>query len=1208
MKLWRLGAALLLAAIAAGCGGNSTPVGITVTGAGVVAGTTVTILINGNEQFTATVTGTSTSTVYWQLCLPASVSTTQPTTCTSAQGPTGCTLPTGTLTGFGTISPNGLYTAPPGVPQTNNFDVVATSCINSTAFGIATVAIRSGVVVQVTPTAVTIGEGEHYQFSATVGGAANTGVSWSVSSPTVGALTGTITPNGTQTALFVAPAAAGAINVKATSAFDTSQSATAVVTVGQPVDPTITAIDPPIAAQGSVQQDVYITGTNFFTTSTAAVGPFPNLTPVPTTFISGTLLRATIPSNLLTAAGLFPIHVQRQNGDLDASTAIFNLSVVPVRPAIVASSPDSVEQPNANVGVSLTGGYFVNGKTTVQVEGQAVSTSMTNSRQLSVTIPSGTLSAPGLYPIVVQNSDALAAGVPSLSAVNLAVTPSPNLAIGAPNATIAVGTGPSSVAVDYADRIAVVANTGSNSVTLVNLSTNAAGSTIAVGKSPTSVAVDDLLADPVALVLNSVDQTISAIDLRTSAVAPAVSVSIGPTASSPVPFAIGENPLTHRAVVVYESTNQATVLNVSLVAGTPAVAVVQQVGGALTSFGTGAKPGVAVDPRLNWAVITPGGTGPVNIIDLGRAATTGDPAGRAPQVVGGVSLSTSIQGVGINPETHMALMADPNSGSLTTLSLLDFTVATISFPTTQFNYVAAAANPLANIGIAVNSVTQNASIVDLGAGTVLQTIAGLGSSPQAVAVDPGSNEAVVVNQGGNSVSIISLSQTVPAINPLQIVESGPALAFTSASPLTFPITGAGFTAASQVLFDGTALPTADVTFVNANHIIATIPGSMLGSARRYIVQVQNPGSGFGSVSNVTDLTVIQPIVVGTLPAGVAVDSEHDLAIVTNTASGTVSLVALTPNTPTGPSGTPVGAVGTIGLPVPVGANPEGVAVLPRAQLALVANNGSNNVSLVDLTHTNNPQTVVNCPSSSAASCGLTSVAINQDTALAAVTHIPQNSSQSSSVNFAQIAPAATAGGVGSVTAGSSVTVDQNPTAVAIDPTLNFAAVTTAVNTNTIPAQTNSVDFVNMSTNNIVGRAFNFQLPTGIAFDPVNQIFLVANSLQNNVSIVDPTTFNQTLVQVGINPTSLDYNFQTSTLVTVNSTSNTMSVVDFVCPPSGPASACSNPRVRIVLGLGGEQPAASTVIGPNAVGIDLRLNLAVIVDQNNNRILLVPLPH
>ena len=419
------------------------------------------------------------------------------------------------------------------------------------------------------------------------------------------------------------------------------------------------------------------------------------------------MLRATIPSNLLTATGLFPIHVQRQNGDLDASTSIFNLSVVPVRPAIVASSPDSVQQPNANVGVSLTGGYFVNGKTTVQADGQAVGAAIANSRQLSVTIPAGTLSAPGLYPIVVQNSDARTAGVPSLSAVNLAVTPSPNLAIGAPTANIGVGTGPSAVAVDYADRIAVVANTGSNSVTLINLVTNVAGPTIAVGKTPTGVAVDDLLSDPVALVINSADQTVSAIDLKTSTVAPPVSVSIGPIASSPVPCAIGENPLTHRAVVVYQSTNQATVLNVSLVAGTPTVNLVQQVGGSLTAFGTGATPEVAVDPRLNWAVITPGGTGPVNIVDLGRSASA--PAillGGRLKVVGAISLSTSISRNWHRSETHTAVFDRPGGVELSPHSICWISRSAL-FPFLPRSGVAAAASQLANVGIAVNSATQS---------------------------------------------------------------------------------------------------------------------------------------------------------------------------------------------------------------------------------------------------------------------------------------------------------------------------------------------------------------------------------------------------------------------------------------------------------------------------------------------------------------------
>ena len=101
-------------------------------------------------------------------------------------------------------------------------------------------------------------------------------------------------------------------------------------------------------------------------------------------------------------------------------------------------------------------------------------------------------------------------------------------------------------------------------------------------------------------------------------------------------------------------------------------------------------------------------------------------------------------------------------------------------------------------------------------------------------------------------------------------------------------------------------------------------------------------------------------------------------------------------------------------------------------------------------------------------------------------------------------------------------------------------------------------------------------------------------------IIDPNTLVQTPVRVGINPTALDYDFQTSTLVTSNLSSHTLSVLDYVCPPSTGNPACLSPRVRAVLGLGGSQQFS--------VAIDPKLNLAVVADQANNRILLVPLPH
>jgi hypothetical protein len=113
-----------------------------------------------------------------------------------------------------------------------------------------------------------------------------------------------------------------------------------------------------------------------------------------------------------------------------------------------------------------------------------------------------------------------------------------------------------------------------------------------------------------------------------------------------------------------------------------------------------------------------------------------------------------------------------------------------------------------------------------------------------------------------------------------------------------------------------------------------------------------------------------------------------------------------------------------------------------------------------------------------------------------------------------------------------------------------------------------------------------------------------------VDILNPNTLQPPITfHVGINPTSLDYNFQTSSLVTANAASNTMSVVSYVCPPvvNGPAE-CQGPRVRAILAVGGLVGPASLAVGPATIAIDLRLNLAVLVDQSNNRVLLVPLPH
>jgi DNA-binding beta-propeller fold protein YncE len=947
-----------------------------------------------------------------------------------------------------------------------------------------------------------------------------------------------------------------------------------------------------------VQQDIYLNGQNFSSTSTVLA----NGVPVPTIFLTTSLLRATIPSAQLATMGSVPILVQRQNGDISLPIP---LTVNPSRPALVASTPDSFVGSSANVGVTLTGGYF-SPSTEVFFNAQQVSQSAGgNTRVLQVTIPAADWGPPGLYPIIVENTDVVPPN-PGISGINIGVEPTSFPT--APSTSFAVGMTPSSIAIDPALGLAVIANMGSNNVSIINLATNTQvpGSPVSLcttctapGPTPTSVAIDDQLPQHLAVVVNNGAEanggnSVTAINLATLAITPlALPDTSVPPNTVALPYSIGINPLTHRAIVTQQTTNTAWILDLS--SGAPVL--VQQIGGSLTSYGTGPTPSVAIDPRLNWALVTPGGSGTINIVDLGRDPGPGD-LGRPPVVIGDLTVSTSSQGVGINSQTHQALLTDPNSSAanndtLTTYSLLDNTVSNVPFlqngtAIDQPGFVASAINPLSNVGIAVNSLANTAAIVDMENSNVLQTVSGL-NMPEAVAIDAVTNQAYVVNQGNNTVSVIALG-TPGQFRTLQIVESSPAVAFVTNPPtgLTLTINGIGFTGSAQVLLDGAPLPAGDVTVASSRQIIATVPASMLTNARNYIVYVQNGGQW----SNTTELTMIQAIPVGNTPIGVAIDQDLDQAVVTNFSDNTVSILNLI-------TGMPILTEPTM----PVGSNPEGVSVISRLGLAVVANNGSNNVTILDeagIDGTFASPTTISC-----GSCvGPAGVGSNSDNATAGTANTLSNN-----VSFVTLPTTGTLG-----TLGATVTVDQFPDTVSMAPVLVSPPIPGLIITNNLAAvptasSASSVDLLNSDTASIINRVSNFQLPTGAVFDPVNQDFLVSDSVVNNVDIIDPNTFIATPFRVGIDPTSLDYNYQTSTLATDNAGSNTISIVSYVCPPvlNAPPS-CAGPKVRDVLGIGGLVQPSAVIVGPNSIAIDLKMNLGVLVDQSNNRVLLVPLPH
>ncbi|HEY0702614.1 MAG TPA: hypothetical protein VGD60_07590 [Candidatus Acidoferrales bacterium] len=1210
-SILRLGAALglgaLLAALA-GCGGNSTPVGITVTPIA------PTILLGKPQQFSAIVTGAATTTVTWQICLPPSPTNIQPTVCSpAASGQTQLPTGYGTITTGANNTPGGFYTAPTTLPPTNGFLIVATSTIKSTAFASTAVTITSGIGVTVTPTTASLATGEHQQFLASVNGAPASGanVTWEVAGIAGGtAADGYICPSPSLPTSctpgeYFAPTgtAPGAETITAVSSADPSKSGVATVTVVAASDPTLTSMSPNKVAEGSVQQEVYLSGTNFLTTSTVLAGN--PLTPVPTLFITGDLLRATIPASLLAGPGPAPVPIVVQTQDGSTSNVLpgpTGLTIFPSRPVVLASLPNTLTPSGSSTNLSLIGGYFSpNSPTTVSFTGSALSATLNSTRQLTATVPSGSVPAPGLYPVFVNNGD-VAAPDSGSAAINIGVEPSANSIPTAPQSSFGVGTSPQAIAIDPGLGIAVVVNKGSNNVSIINLATKTAvpGSPVPVGNAPTSVAIDDQLADHIAVVTNSGDNTLSVIDLRT--LAPAATLNLpNPNTSpnpAPVPYSIGINPLTHRGLVALQQTNTADI--VDFTGGVPTF--VQSVGGTFTLYSTATFPTVSVDPKLNWAISTPGGQGTVNIVDLGHNASASDPTLdplRPPTVLGSLSISATIQGLGINPETHQALLADPDGGilqaggvtnSISTFSLLDQTVTTIratqnGLPVNVSGFTAAAVNPLENIGITIND-NGSAYVIDLANGLVLQTVSGL-NAPQAVAVDAVTNTAYVANSGNNTVSVVPLS-TSP-VNPLQIVESSPRVTYVQNpnAALALSVIGNGFTAQSKVFLDGTAMAT---SLVSARQLTANVPASMLTSAHGYLVYVQNSAA---AVSNVSRLSVIQAITVGNSPVAVAVDNARDQAVVTNSGNGSASVVDL------------VGA--TVLTTLPTGANPFGVAVLPRLGLAFTVNNGTNDGTILDEVGSNGvyapPITVQFC-SNCILPIGAT---INPDTALAAFTLSLGTTNAEGLLGEVSLEGATT----GAVPTASTTQIDYLPLGLAIDPSLasdptqSVTVVATASGVSqTTGAGTSALDFLS-STGTQLPRVNNLYLPTDVQFDPVSQVFLATDSAINNVYVVDPGSSILATVAASINPTSLDYNYDTSALVTANTATGTLSVIDYVCPPSSGAN-CPTPHVRTIFAAGSLVPSSAVVVGVKAVGVDLRLNLVVAVDQLNNRILLVPL--
>ena len=171
----------------------------------------------------------------------------------------------------GTISRSGLYTAPQQVTSNATIVIAVSNKTTPTKTSSATVTVLSGlapITVSLAPGVASLNPSQTQQFTATVKGTTNQGVSWFVNGNEGGnSSVGTISSTGTYTAPLSAPAVPS-VTITAMSTYDTASSATAAVTIipGAP-----SGSPQPVASSGVNNVQAYGATVNTGTDSTAAI-------------------------------------------------------------------------------------------------------------------------------------------------------------------------------------------------------------------------------------------------------------------------------------------------------------------------------------------------------------------------------------------------------------------------------------------------------------------------------------------------------------------------------------------------------------------------------------------------------------------------------------------------------------------------------------------------------------------------------------------------------------------------------------------------------------------------------------------------------------------------------------------------------------------------------------------------------------------------
>lgn len=360
------------------------------------------VLTGQRMSFAALVGNTSDTAVTWSVEGVLNGNTALGQICQPGTSP--CAAPTGPTSG------SVDYLAPATVPSPNPVTLVATSHADPSRTGMAAITISpsSGLFrVTISPTYAFVpasgGSLSTQQFFASVTGAGNTSVNWTVRSAALGlGCAGSTCGSVSASGLYSAPGAApspNAISVVATSAADPTKSASATVAVLS--GPTIEVLLPSSAMAGAVEGfSLAVQGTSFVAGSGSAASVILINGAARTTTCATTLACTTVlnPSDVA-AAGTLTVQVQNPGSSPALSNpvpfaivpfdvSVGTISLTPGEPVATGNDIVVVEATTAAASSPINVDFigFLTGGNNCGVQGSPLTVTRPSSGSTSVSI------------------------------------------------------------------------------------------------------------------------------------------------------------------------------------------------------------------------------------------------------------------------------------------------------------------------------------------------------------------------------------------------------------------------------------------------------------------------------------------------------------------------------------------------------------------------------------------------------------------------------------------------------------------------------------------------------------------------------------------------------------------------------------------------------------------------------------------------------